>query len=104
MDTAHRSYISGPRMPRVARDLLVMSGIPRHAGAGGSTSELTVELCTNAKAKFGLDVNMHMTCTNQPAVKVRPGTLTCTVTSAGRSHLWRADSRDTTPPTRRSHP
>jgi hypothetical protein len=39
-------------------------------GAGGSTSELTVELCTNAKAKFGLDVNMHMTCTNQPAAKV----------------------------------
>jgi len=42
-------------------------------GAGGSTSELTVELCTNAKAKFGLDVNMHMTCTNQPAVKVDEG-------------------------------
>jgi hypothetical protein len=49
----------------------LMSGIRGHAGAGGSTSELTVELCTNTKAKFGLDVNMHMTCTNQPAVKVR---------------------------------
>jgi methylenetetrahydrofolate reductase (NADPH) len=42
-------------------------------GAGGSTSDLTVELCTKTKAMTGLDVNMHMTCTNQPAVKVDEG-------------------------------
>mmetsp|Transcript_36119 Transcript_36119/g.43579 ORF Transcript_36119/g.43579 Transcript_36119/m.43579 type:complete len:384 (-) Transcript_36119:377-1528(-) len=39
-------------------------------GAGGSTSDLTLELSTNAKQRYGMDVNMHMTCTNQPADKV----------------------------------
>lgn len=33
-------------------------------GAGGSTSDLTMELCTNAVKEFGLEVNMHLTCTN----------------------------------------
>lgn len=42
-------------------------------GAGGSTSDLTVELCVNAKAYNGLDVNMHMTCTNQVPEKVDQG-------------------------------
>lgn len=42
-------------------------------GAGGSTSELTVELCTKSKAQYGVDVNMHMTCTNQAVSKVDEG-------------------------------
>mmetsp|Transcript_31306 Transcript_31306/g.43397 ORF Transcript_31306/g.43397 Transcript_31306/m.43397 type:complete len:383 (-) Transcript_31306:136-1284(-) len=42
-------------------------------GAGGSTSELTVELSVNSKARYNLDVNMHMTCTNQPLEKVDEG-------------------------------
>lgn len=33
-------------------------------GAGGSTSDLTMELCTNATKEYGLEVNMHLTCTN----------------------------------------
>lgn len=33
-------------------------------GAGGSTSDLTMELTKNAKAKFGVTPNMHLTCTN----------------------------------------
>lgn len=39
-------------------------------GAGGSTSELTLDLSTNAKTSFGLDVNMHLTCTNMEMEKV----------------------------------
>ena len=33
-------------------------------GAGGSTSDLTLELCIQAKDKYGLEPNMHLTCTN----------------------------------------
>jgi methylenetetrahydrofolate reductase (NADPH) len=33
-------------------------------GAGGTTSELTMELSTNFLQKLGLEVNMHLTCTN----------------------------------------
>ena len=39
-------------------------------GAGGSTSELTLELSSETKARHDVDVNMHMTCTNQEATKV----------------------------------
>ena len=42
-------------------------------GAGGSTCELTLSLSTTVKAKYGLDVNMHMTCTNQEVEKVDIG-------------------------------
>jgi methylenetetrahydrofolate reductase (NADPH) len=42
-------------------------------GAGGSTSELTLELSVNTKKNFNMDVNMHMTCTNQEASKVDEG-------------------------------
>jgi len=34
-------------------------------GAGGSTSELTIELCADAYAAHDIEVNMHLTCTNQ---------------------------------------
>jgi methylenetetrahydrofolate reductase (NADPH) len=34
-------------------------------GAGGSTSNLTLELCTNISKKYNIDeVQMHLTCTN----------------------------------------
>ncbi|CAK0830137.1 unnamed protein product [Prorocentrum cordatum] len=34
-------------------------------GAGGSTSELTLQLTSAAKNEFGTVANMHLTCTNQ---------------------------------------
>lgn len=39
-------------------------------GAGGTTSDLTLELCTNLKMKSGLNPNMHLTCTNMERQKV----------------------------------
>ncbi len=30
-------------------------------GAGGGTSELTLELCSESKRRFGLEMNMHLT-------------------------------------------
>eukprot|EP01060_Flectonema_neradi_P033394 TRINITY_DN55_c0_g1_i1.p1 TRINITY_DN55_c0_g1~~TRINITY_DN55_c0_g1_i1.p1 ORF type:complete len:354 (+),score=104.89 TRINITY_DN55_c0_g1_i1:53-1114(+) len=39
-------------------------------GAGGSTSELTMELCTNAQNNHGYIANMHLTCTNMEMGKV----------------------------------
>jgi len=35
-------------------------------GAGGSTSELTMQLCDTVKNQFGSVANMHLTCTNMP--------------------------------------
>ena len=34
-------------------------------GAGGTTSELTLDLSTTSQKKHGIMVNMHLTCTNQ---------------------------------------
>lgn len=42
-------------------------------GAGGTTSDLTLELTSNAKRMFGYEMNMHMTCTNMPKEKVEEG-------------------------------
>jgi len=39
-------------------------------GAGGSTSDLTLELCRHIKTEFDLNPNMHLTCTNMDANKV----------------------------------
>jgi methylenetetrahydrofolate reductase (NADPH) len=39
-------------------------------GAGGTTSDLTLSLCTQIKAKSGLNPNMHLTCTNMERQKV----------------------------------
>ena len=33
-------------------------------GAGGSTSDLTLEICTTVQKYFGADIMMHLTCTN----------------------------------------
>ena len=35
-------------------------------GAGGTTSDLTMQICLNAM-RFGHQMNMHLTCTNMPA-------------------------------------
>jgi methylenetetrahydrofolate reductase (NADPH) len=39
-------------------------------GAGGSTSELTLEICKTAQNLCGLETMMHLTCTNLPVAKV----------------------------------
>ena len=39
-------------------------------GAGGSTSDLTMELCIRAKKEFGVIPNMHLTCTNVDKIKI----------------------------------
>jgi len=39
-------------------------------GAGGSTSDLTFELCKMTKEEFGENPNMHLTCTNMDAAKI----------------------------------
>lgn len=39
-------------------------------GAGGSTSELTSEICINAYKYSGLEPQMHITCTNMPKEKL----------------------------------
>jgi len=40
-------------------------------GAGGSTSALTLGMSANFKKHFGVEVNMHLTCTNITAESVR---------------------------------
>ena len=42
-------------------------------GAGGATSELTLDLSTKSQAKHGVMVNMHLTCTNQEKEKCDVG-------------------------------
>jgi methylenetetrahydrofolate reductase (NADPH) len=39
-------------------------------GAGGSTSELTIELSTQVQHRFGVPANMHLTCTNMEEAKI----------------------------------
>ena len=39
-------------------------------GAGGSTSELTLEICTTVQKFFGVDIMMHLTCTNMPSSSI----------------------------------
>lgn len=39
-------------------------------GAGGTTSDLTFDLCIKAKDKYGINPNMHLTCTNMDSAKV----------------------------------
>lgn len=42
-------------------------------GAGGSTSDLTLDLSGNIQKYLGVDVMMHLTCTNMPSGKVLEG-------------------------------
>jgi len=46
-------------------------------GAGGSTSEKTLELCINALKFHGLNVMMHLTCTNMPKESLKVALQTC---------------------------
>lgn len=39
-------------------------------GAGGSTSDLTLDICTTALGVYGLEACMHLTCTNMPREKI----------------------------------
>ncbi len=39
-------------------------------GAGGSTSDLTLEISRVLQAYFGVEVMMHLTCTNMPRAKI----------------------------------
>jgi methylenetetrahydrofolate reductase (NADPH) len=39
-------------------------------GAGGSTSDLTLDLCKKIQHEFGLPANMHLTCTNMDESKI----------------------------------
>lgn len=39
-------------------------------GAGGGTSDLTLDLCTAAQKKWGVNANMHLTCTNMEKEKI----------------------------------
>jgi len=39
-------------------------------GAGGTTSEVTLEICATAQAVYGLETCMHLTCTNMPREKI----------------------------------
>jgi len=39
-------------------------------GAGGSTSDLTMELTVNSKERMGFTPNMHLTCTNMEEEKI----------------------------------
>ncbi|KAI8805676.1 methylenetetrahydrofolate reductase-domain-containing protein [Cladochytrium replicatum] len=39
-------------------------------GAGGSTSDLTIQICTTAQSAYGLESVMHLTCTNMPREKI----------------------------------
>merc|ERR1719498_1558211 len=46
-------------------------------GAGGSTADKTKEICVNALKFHGLDVMMHLTCTNMPKEKLREALQQC---------------------------
>jgi methylenetetrahydrofolate reductase (NADPH) len=39
-------------------------------GAGGTTSDLTLEMCTKLQNTYGMVANMHLTCTNMDASKI----------------------------------
>merc|ERR1719316_1005648 len=46
-------------------------------GAGGSTADKTLELCINAIKVHGLNVMMHLTCTNMPKEKLLEALMVC---------------------------
>ncbi|KAI9326269.1 methylenetetrahydrofolate reductase-domain-containing protein [Zopfochytrium polystomum] len=57
-DRMERMYMLGPEFIDVTW------------GAGGSSAELTLQICTTAQAVYGLETCMHLTCTNMPREKV----------------------------------
>merc|ERR1719217_1587079 len=46
-------------------------------GAGGSTADKTLEICIHALKYSGLNVMMHLTCTNMPKDKLKEALDTC---------------------------
>merc|ERR1719482_1478845 len=46
-------------------------------GAGGSTADKTLEICINALKYHGLDVMMHLTCTNMEKEALHRALTTC---------------------------
>merc|ERR1719159_382045 len=46
-------------------------------GAGGSTADKTLEICINAQKYHGLNVMMHLTCTNMPKESLHAALSTC---------------------------
>ncbi len=60
-------------------------------GAGGSTGDLTLKLCQEIKAKFGINPNMHLTCTNMPSEKVDHALETCKETGITNILALRGD-------------
>merc|ERR1711939_636894 len=46
-------------------------------GAGGSTADKTLEICINALKYHGLNVMMHLTCTNMPKDDLQKALLQC---------------------------
>ena len=42
-------------------------------GAGGSTSDLTLDICKKMQSEFGIETNMHLTCTNMEISKITKG-------------------------------
>lgn len=44
-------------------------------GAGGSTADLTLELSSSAQNFCGLEVMMHLTCTNLPKQSIKKALL-----------------------------
>merc|ERR1719230_502851 len=46
-------------------------------GAGGSTADKTLEICINALRYHGLDVMMHLTCTNMEKEALHRALTTC---------------------------
>ncbi|KAI8911667.1 methylenetetrahydrofolate reductase-domain-containing protein [Gorgonomyces haynaldii] len=39
-------------------------------GAGGVTSDVTLEIASTAQSVYGLETSMHLTCTNMPRIKI----------------------------------
>merc|ERR1719160_93807 len=46
-------------------------------GAGGSTADRTLEICINALKYYGLNVMMHLTCTNMEVSKIKEALEIC---------------------------
>merc|ERR1719217_1389172 len=46
-------------------------------GAGGSTADKTLEICIEALKHRGLNVMMHLTCTNMPKEELKKALETC---------------------------
>jgi len=64
------------RLPRMKREAKPMY-VDITWGAGGTTADATMDITLTAKKEFGLIPNMHLTCTNIEAEKVKEALETC---------------------------